>query len=173
MPPGERQRLRAIEHDLRCRQGLSIRQAGNTDMRGIWRGKRFTHDYVPVPRQPWNEPCYARRTDGGLCRAWSVRGGYVCAVHGGRSPQARAQADFRLWRARLYVRFGMELAASLQALDARRETDPDGYRAEILGWLAGIRERDRQFRRVYGRRPRKGELSLIVDGPLQADATGI
>jgi hypothetical protein len=37
--------------------------------------------------------------------------------------------------------------------------------AGTLAWLAEVRDRLRQFRREYGRRPRKRELALIVDGP--------
>lgn len=54
-----------------------------------------------VPRQLWNVPCHAHRSNGEPCTAWSVRGAFVCAVHGGRAPQVRTRAEFRLWHERL------------------------------------------------------------------------
>lgn len=41
--------------------------------------------------------CTAQRAGGrGPCRAWAIRGGTVCAVHGGRAPQVKAAAGRRL-----------------------------------------------------------------------------
>jgi hypothetical protein len=45
----------------------------------------------PVARQ-----CSARRTNGEPCRNSAIRGGSVCARHGGSAPQVRAKANRRL-----------------------------------------------------------------------------
>jgi hypothetical protein len=45
--------------------------------------------------------CRARRRDGKRCRAWAIRGGYVCRMHGGAAPQVRAKARARLESARI------------------------------------------------------------------------
>jgi hypothetical protein len=54
-----------------------------------------------VPRQLWNVPCTAHRTNGGRCQAWSMRGQFTCWAHGGASPQARARGEYRIWHERL------------------------------------------------------------------------
>jgi hypothetical protein len=63
---------------------------------------------LPDPRL-WRPPgrlrlrvrCTAHRTDGAPCRAWAIRGGRVCAAHGGRAPQVRDAARRRLESAAL------------------------------------------------------------------------
>jgi hypothetical protein len=63
---------------------------------------------LPDPRL-WTPPvrlrlrvrCTAHRSDGEPCRAWAIRGGRVCAAHGGRAPQVRAAARRRLESAAL------------------------------------------------------------------------
>jgi hypothetical protein len=63
---------------------------------------------LPDPRL-WTPPvrlrlrvrCTAHRSDGAPCRAWAIRGGRVCAAHGGRAPQVRAAARRRLESAAL------------------------------------------------------------------------
>ena len=40
--------------------------------------------------------CTAHRTNGEACKAHSIRGGTVCAVHGGRASQVRERAARRL-----------------------------------------------------------------------------
>jgi hypothetical protein len=105
-----------------------------------------------------------RPSDGQSCRAWSVRGAYVCSAHGGRAPQVRAHAEFRLWRDRLWVRIGTEVARGMQAFEARMRAEPEVVQAETLAWLAEVGDRLREFRREHGRRPRNSELGLILDG---------
>lgn len=40
--------------------------------------------------------CTAHRTNGTPCRAWAIRGGRVCVVHGGAASQVKAAAAERL-----------------------------------------------------------------------------
>ena len=91
------------------------------------------HGGVPLdhPRK-----CQARQQDGKPCRRYAIRGGSVCRVHGGGSPQVVAKARERLAlaadrmaRELLGIATGAEseavkLAAVKDALDrggARRE----------------------------------------------------
>ena len=46
--------------------------------------------------------CRARRKNGERCRNWSIRGGFVCRMHGGGAPQVRAKARARVESARIY-----------------------------------------------------------------------
>lgn len=46
--------------------------------------------------------CTAKRRDGRRCGNWSIRGGFVCRMHGGAAPQVRAKARARLEAARIY-----------------------------------------------------------------------
>jgi hypothetical protein len=49
----------------------------------------------------WAIQCRAhRRKTGQRCRAYAIRGGWVCTAHGGRAPQVRRAAD-RRWEAYL------------------------------------------------------------------------
>jgi hypothetical protein len=116
-----------------------------------------------VPRQLWNVPCTAHRKNGEPCSAWAMRGQFTCWAHGGASPQARAWAEFRLWRDRFWVRAGQDLSRALREYDLRLCTDPETVHAETLAWLSQLDERVRQFRREHGRRPRRGELAGILD----------
>ena|ERR1700677_455346 len=116
-----------------------------------------------VARQLWNVPCTAHHaSDGQPCRAWSVRGGYVCVSHGGAAPQVRAQAEFRLGRDRLTWQVVRGVARTLRALDARLCTDPEAVHAETAAWLTDAGSRIRQFRREHGRRPRNSELAGLL-----------
>lgn len=45
---------------------------------------------------PVARPCRARRTNGEPCKNSAIRGGTVCARHGGSAPQVRAKANQRL-----------------------------------------------------------------------------
>lgn len=40
--------------------------------------------------------CRAHKTNGDPCPNWAIRGGVVCHVHGGRSPQVKRAAKERL-----------------------------------------------------------------------------
>lgn len=116
-------------------------------------------------RPLWNVRCTAHRSDGWPCRARSIRGGYVCRVQGGAAPQVRAQAGFRLWRARLWINFARDLSARLAALDERQRTEPEAVKAETLAWLRQLGYRRARFRAVNGRQPRTAaERRLMVDG---------
>jgi hypothetical protein len=58
--------------------------------------------------------CRARRTDGQPCGCWSIRGGYVCRVHGGSAPQVRAKADARLEASRIYQEFARGVGRTVE-----------------------------------------------------------
>jgi hypothetical protein len=117
-----------------------------------------------MPRQPWSVPCGAHRTNGQPCGAWSVRGAFVCATHGGRAPQVQAWTEFRLWRDRFWTQAARDIARSLQDYDARLRADPEAVRAETLAQLSEVGQRLRQFRRAHGRKPRRSDLAGILDG---------
>jgi len=57
--------------------------------------------WTPTARLRLRVRCTAHRTDGAPCRAWAIRGGRVCAAHGGRAPQVREAARRRLESAAL------------------------------------------------------------------------
>jgi hypothetical protein len=99
-------------------------------------------------RTLWNVPCTGHHRDGSPCRAWSIRGGYVCRSHGGATRQARRLAAYRLWRAGIWERAGRDAARRLGALDERWRTDPLAAQAEVLADLRAVRTRLEQFRRI-------------------------
>lgn len=51
---------------------------------------------MPRQIQPWGRKCTATNRSGNPCGHWAVRGGTVCAAHGGLAPQVRAAAERRL-----------------------------------------------------------------------------
>jgi hypothetical protein len=108
-------------------------------------------------------PCGAHRTNGQPCGAWSVRGAFVCATHGGRAPQVQAWTEFRLWRDRFWMQAARDISRGLLEYDARLRADPDTVRAESLTRLSQVDQRLRQFRREHGRRPRRSELTGILN----------
>jgi hypothetical protein len=107
-------------------------------------------------RQLWNVRCTAHRSNGQPCRAWSIRGGFVCRVHGGAIGRVRAQAEFRLWQARLW----QKVARGVADVDARTR-DP-AVQAETRAWLREGSRRLEKFKRVNGRQPRGDEWKLIT-----------
>jgi hypothetical protein len=120
-------------------------------------------------RTLWNVPCTGHHRDGSPCRAWSIRGWYVCRSHGGATRQARRLAAYRLWRAGIWERAGRDAAMRLGALDERWRTDPLAAQAEVLTDLRAARTRLEQFRRINGRGPRTlAEHNLVLDGPPDA-----
>ena len=92
-----------------------------------------------------------------------MRGQYTCWAHGSASHQARAHAEFRLWRDRFWAQAAQDIARGMQEYDARLRADPDAVRAETLAYLSQANQRLRQFRREHGRRPRRRELSEILN----------
>lgn len=81
--------------------------------------------------------CTAHRTDGQPCRAAAIKGGTVCRVHGGSSPQVRDAARRRILQA-------AEPAAAELVEIALKEEDPRIRLAAIRDILnrAGVREPD-------------------------------
>lgn len=85
--------------------------------------------------------CKARRSDGEPCKRPPIRGGRVCASHGGRAPAVRAAADRRLAE--------QEATQEVARLtDARGPlTLPDVYRemlttaGDAVAWQRVLRER--------------------------------
>lgn len=49
-----------------------------------------------LDRPEWKQACSAKRTNGEPCKRWAIRGGAVCASHGGRLPRVRQRADERI-----------------------------------------------------------------------------
>jgi hypothetical protein len=92
-----------------------------------------------------------------------MRGQYTCWVHGGASPQALARAEVRLGRDRIWARAAQDISSGLLEFEARLRTDPGAVRAETLAQLSQVTQQLRQFRRVHGRRPRRSELTGILD----------
>ena len=45
----------------------------------------------------WGQRCGAKRRDGQRCGQWSLRGAYVCRMHGGSTKRVRAAAA-RRWQ---------------------------------------------------------------------------
>lgn len=60
--------------------------------------------------------CSAHKTSGDPCKAYAIKGGTVCRVHGGSAPQVKAKAAER-WRARL----GEMVDPALDRLEALSE----------------------------------------------------
>ena len=52
----------------------------------------------------WNVRCTAHHRDGTPCRAWSIRGGFVCRSHGGAISHVRGMANQRLAMAKILNR---------------------------------------------------------------------
>jgi hypothetical protein len=103
---------------------------------------------LPDPRL-WTPParlrlrvrCTAHRSDVAPCRAWAIRGGRVCAAHGGRAPQVREAARRRLESAAL-TRYLYRRCLPLA------DASPVAWAASVLG---GDVERMAWADRVLGR----------------------
>ncbi len=67
-----------------------------------------------MPRQRWAVPCTALRHDHQPCRAWSVRGCFVCRKHG-ITGAAREWGAYRLWR----IKIEREFLKEFREFDAR------------------------------------------------------
>jgi hypothetical protein len=85
------------------------------------------------------ERCVAR-TKRGRCRKWPIRGGSVCATHGGSVGRVRAAADRRVARADALSELG-----KLRLFDAATEVDPDrvllvelARSASAVAWLSRV-----------------------------------
>ena len=64
-----------------------------------------------MARRHERRKCSARTTKGNPCKRWAIRGGTVCATHGGRSPQVKRKAKERLEEERVRRKIGQALAA--------------------------------------------------------------
>src|SRR6266545_3512872 len=56
-----------------------------------------------LDRPEWKVPCSARRKNGQPCKKWAIRGGNVCEMHGGSTPQVKEAAERRIEEARASV----------------------------------------------------------------------
>ena len=68
--------------------------------------------------------CRGRRSSGQPCRAWAIRGGFVCRAHGGAAPAVRDKVNRRLEIARIYREFA--------AADERYEWDLRRWRIDQI-----------------------------------------
>lgn len=75
---------------------------------------------MSVPRR-WATRCTAHRTNGEPCRAWSIRGGYVCRSHGGSTKRVRAAAELRWAEARATRALMDRMAARMEQTNAEVE----------------------------------------------------
>jgi hypothetical protein len=105
---------------------------------------------VEVARVRFAVPCSARRTNGEACKNYAMAGATVCHAHGGRAPQVRAAAEYRLMMAKVSV--------YLAKLEAEKEAE----RAALSPWApelqhlalvkhfdpSAVAERYRQIARV-------------------------
>lgn len=78
-----------------------------------------------MPRNPDKRRCSARKTNGDPCGHWAIRGGTVCAHHGGRAPQVRAAATANARRTdalrragRMVARLGVDMDPAEHLLDS-------------------------------------------------------
>lgn len=56
-----------------------------------------------LDRPEWKVHCKATRKNGELCKKWAIRGGAVCEMHGGSTPQVKQAAERRIEEARASV----------------------------------------------------------------------
>lgn len=76
------------------------------------------------------EKCTAKsKRSGERCKRWPIRGGTVCAIHGGNSPTVRAAAKRRLEEA--------EAQKAVVTLGVRRDVMPGDALLEEVQWTAG------------------------------------
>jgi hypothetical protein len=70
----------------------------------------------------------------------------------------------RLLQNTFWIQLGRELALGLQAFQARMAAEPEVVYAEILADARELEQRIRRFKDEHGRRPRKSERRLIMEG---------
>jgi hypothetical protein len=122
---------------------------------------------VRMPRVGWSVRCTAQRTYGrGPCRAWAIRGGYVCKVHGGSIRKVREKAAQRLEAHRQHVNWLRSVAKRL----AQPPPRPD--MAEVL--RIGRQQLDEQAQRQAELREarlarRRERRKQMVNPPRAAD----
>lgn len=139
---------------------------------GLTRARRLSRPPTPryrnpMPRkgQPLGEPTYRRcsakstRT-GQPCKLPPIKGGTVCATHGGAAPQVKRKAEERIAEAR--ARFLDLLDPSFQVYQQalKQGTQPDG---QLQHALAAARD---AFDRVLGKAVQRNEVGGLDGGPL-------
>lgn len=120
-----------------------------------------------MPRVRWAVRCKARRsTDGAPCAAWAIRGGEVCAAHGGSLTKTRQAAYMRRVQRAERAEFA-RVWARWQRMAEQFHTD----RIETTSRLLGIPpERVDQWRIIecqlrYGVPPSIDDAPKITDVP--------
>jgi hypothetical protein len=88
----------------------------------------------------WGVRCTAHRTSGQPCRAWAIRGGYVCRTHGGAIGHVRAKANERWELARIERMVARKLGRPLTpAEQAYLAGDMPAYEREVRRQLSQLR----------------------------------
>ena len=78
---------------------------------------------------PMKAKCKGKNREGGPCGKYPIKGGAVCASHGGGAKQVRAAADRRLAEE--------EMAASVVTLGLPVDIDPAQALLDEIQWCAG------------------------------------
>lgn len=88
----------------------------------------------------WGVRCTAHRTNGQPCRAWAIRGGYVCRSHGGSVGHVRAKAAWRWELVRVRRATELRLGRPLTPAElAYLAGDEAGWRREVRSQLSQLR----------------------------------
>lgn len=83
----------------------------------------------PKDLNPEDRHCTARNREGTRCGRWAMKGQNVCAMHGGKAPQAREAAARRV--------ADTNARAAVARLGGRRDIHPAEALLDLVHWTAG------------------------------------